>query len=151
MDWRLALQVLTLLVAAIGPVVAYRYAKRLAISANRQAWLDALRADVAELIALADAVTTITRQIHLSDDRKTAFEMGHVLREKAAELQIVRYRIRLRLRAGNPAHQALNAAIEQLVSPEGRESERRGELREAVVEAAQAILISVWRRIERGG
>lgn len=147
----LALQVATLIVAAVGPILAYRYARKLSLSANRQAWLDGLRQDIASLIALSDAAAVIGRQREKATDDQSKLELDHLLREKGTELQSARYRIRLRLRAGNPSHSALIEAIDRFGGARKLPPDERHPLRDKVVEQAEEIIQQVWLRIERGG
>lgn len=151
LDASMALQIATFLVATVGPVLAYRYARKLAISANRQEWLDALRQDLASLIALADSVAALWIQWSHTEDEKASAECQHLFREKSAELQAARFRIRLRLRSGNPDHVKLIDAIAVLCASSRLSGLERKPLRDEVVTIAEGIILNVWRRIERGG
>lgn len=146
----LTLQILTLLVALVGPFLAYRYAQRLAASQNRSAWLDALRDDVANLIAAADNVSTLIKHVQSLGEVKAILEAEHVLRDKTSALQVLRFRVRLRLQQANPNHLALIEVIEQFVkAAKGDETERRS-LRDALVAHSELVIQQVWQRIERG-
>jgi|EndMetStandDraft_4_1072995.scaffolds.fasta_scaffold270369_2 signal transduction histidine kinase len=148
MDATLILQIATLLVAAAAPFVAFRHSRKLALGRNRQAWLDALRDDVAQLIALADDVTTTTRLLLKGDpDEKKA--KSSRLHEQTVELQAIRHRIRLRLRAGNALHDNL---IESLFGADmtSADPDIRQVWRDAVVQSTEAIIQKVWKEIETG-
>jgi len=149
-DVSMALQIATFLVAAIGPLLAYRYARKLSNSANRQAWLESLRLDVASLVALADAVAVIRLQQKRTQDEKAKQDGAHLYRDKATELQTLRYRIRLRLRASNLNHAKLIEAIDKLCGASTGTVDERDTLRNEVVTLAEGIFLQVWRRIEKG-
>ena len=144
------LQVLTLLVAAIGPVLAYKYARKLALSSNRQAWIDALRDDVAHFIALKENRMTLMRDLADKDPMGTASgDAGQgVLDEKNIELQAARHRIRLRLRTGNEKHDRLVAAVEAFAKAPYQAD--RNPLRAEIVTAAEAVITHTWSKVERG-
>jgi hypothetical protein len=141
LDLGLALQILTLLVAAVGPFLAYQYARKLALSGNKQVWLDALRADVAEFIALRDAL-----QIH--SDAQATPERADNMRDLAAKIQSLRYRIHLRLRTGNSRHDRLKVAVDQFLMV--KDEPKRSTARAEVAAAAEDVLQHVWRQIESG-
>lgn len=149
-DIVLVLQVLTLLVAAVGPALAYRYARKLSLSNNRQAWIDALRDDVAHFIALKESRMMTMRK--LSSTPKTEIEarrqLNAFLTDRAVELQAARQRIRLRLRRGNPMHDRLIAAIEALATAKSKEN--RNPLRVELVTAAEDVITYTWNKVERG-
>lgn len=149
MDVSLALQILTLVVAAIGPIVAFRYAKRLSIGANRQAWLDALREDIAELISIGDTVSVSVKLLPDATDADRAVFL-QLMREKMEKGQVVRFRIRLRLRTGNPKHDRLNEAVALFIQSHRQPTEERNPLRENLVAAAEDVIQHVWGRIEKG-
>ena len=148
MDATLALQILTIVVAASAPFIAFRHSRRLALAHNRNAWLDALRNDVAELIALADDVATTTSQL-LRGDEAQKNQRASRLHGQTVELQAIRYRIRLRLRAGNRLHDDLIGSLfgSDMASPD---PETRHAWREAVVNSAETIIQKVWKDIETG-
>lgn len=149
-DVGLILQIITLIVAFFGPFVAYRYARKLAISGNRQAWLDALRDDVAHLVALKDHRMTLIRELKAlpSIEIERRREINAELVNKSADLQAVRHRVRLRLRKGNLKHDRLIAAVEALAK--AKADANRIPLRAEVVEAAEAVIQHTWGKIEQG-
>jgi ABC-type molybdate transport system ATPase subunit len=149
MDGSLILQVATFIVAAVGPFLAYHYARKLAVSANRQAWLDALRDDISELVALSVDVRAAKMMVSAREpaaDRQSAL---NIYREQIVRLQTARYRIRLRLRAGNPLHDALIQATDNLIAAPNDEPDQKARRRD-VVAAAEAVIQRVWKQIEKG-
>ena len=148
----LTLQILTLLVAAVGPFLAYHYARKLAVSSNRQAWIDALRDDVAHFIALKDNRMSLMRELAASTAADVDAEGRRALKgaliDKTVELQAARQRIRLRLRAGNEKHDRLISAVEALA--QAKYQENRNPLRAEVVEAAGAVITYTWEKVEKG-
>jgi hypothetical protein len=148
MDATLVLQIATLIVAAAAPFIAFRHSRKLALARNRQSWLDALRDDVAQLISLADDVATTTKQLLAGpDDEKKA--RSSRLHDQTVELQAIRHRIRLRLRAGNILHDNLIVSLfsAELASPD---PDIRRAWRDAVVASTEAIIQKVWKEIETG-
>ncbi|QNO29032.1 hypothetical protein EEB18_008910 [Sphingopyxis sp. OPL5] len=146
----LILQILTLLVAAVGPFLAYKYARKLAVSSNRQAWIDALRDDVAHFIALKESRMMIMRDQARIDPggMVTQRSTDELLRDKNIELQAARHRVRLRLRTGNAMHDRLAMAVEEFAKA-GYEADR-GPLRAEIVDAAEAVITHTWNKVERG-
>lgn len=139
----LLLQILTLLVAAVGPVLAYRFARKLSLSENRQKWLDSFRDDVAELLALRDALA-----LHLADPPSP--ERKQAIRELPLKIQNLRFRIHLRLRTGNPLHDDLRSAILKFLRAGNEDSEERNVLREEICCLSEAIVQRVWMEIQTG-
>jgi hypothetical protein len=144
----LNLQILTLIVAAIGPLLAYHYARKLAVSGNRQAWIDALREDVAHFIALKDNRITLLQDLAHSGDVERRSAMTSALTDRTVELQAARHRIKLRLRTGNARHDRLAAAIEAMA--EADDQADRSALRAEIVEAAKEVITYTWEKVERG-
>jgi hypothetical protein len=143
----LILQLITLAVAAAGPVLAYRYARKLSSTKNWQGWMDALRQDIAECIALWSETTTLYNMAASLKNADARLAAINAQREKMYLLAVVIYRIRLRLRPGDPMHDRLKVAIKAL--GEGRaEKDKIVHLREEVLSAAEAIIQQVWQRIQ---
>ncbi|MEA3016583.1 MAG: hypothetical protein QOI38_1305 [Sphingomonadales bacterium] len=136
----LVLQILTLLVAAVGPVLAYRYAKRLAINANQMAWVDALRQDVAETIALTHDFQASIMTFRTLDNEDSGRHVAlNVTRERASKLQTLVQRVRLRLNSDNPIHVQLIDSIAKMVAERADPKENKV-LLEEVVKAAEATI-----------
>jgi len=146
----LTLQILTLIVAAVGPFLAYKYARKLAISSNRQAWIDALRDDVSHFIALKENRMLIMRDLAEIDPTGVIVQrdMKAALLDKNVELQAARHRVRLRLRTGNPMHDRLVEAVEAFAKAEYQLD--RNPLRAEIVSAAEAVITHTWNKVERG-
>jgi hypothetical protein len=146
----LILQILTLLVAAIGPLLAYRYARKLAVSSNRQAWIDALRDDVSHFIALKEHRMTILRDFNDLESSGIApnRDLQRALDDKNIELQAARHRVRLRLRTGNEIHDRLIKSVE-VFAKAGFQADRNP-LRTEIVAAAEAVITYTWNKVERG-
>ena len=137
----LVLQVLTLVIAAAGPYLAYRYARKLSLSGNRQAWLDGLRQDVAELVAVSDTAQLLFGRSGETTNVEAARELG-------LKLQTLRVRIALRLRSTNERHHVLKEQIEEFLAT-GASAERDNR-RQQVLEAAEAVIQIAWGRILAG-
>jgi hypothetical protein len=143
-----SLQIVTLIVAAVGPVLAYRYARRLSVTAIHQAWLDSLRQDLAELIAQADEVAGLWNYWSQLTNQKEKRDYWRVVHDKGAELQALRYRVKLRLQSGNSEHERLKAAVDVFVESHTLPPVERGPLRAEMMNIAESIIAHMWKRIE---
>jgi hypothetical protein len=137
------LQIATLMVAAVGPFLGYRFARKLFITQGRQTWINDLRSDLAELIALNDVAVGMNRE--LSKD-----ELVDEYRVTMAKVQTLRMRIRLRLERGNERHDRLVAAIETMLKAVTTPHTERNVLRDDLLDAAEKVLQHVWKNMERG-
>ena len=137
----LILQILTLVVAAGGPLLAYRYARKLALSNNRQQWLDSFRADVAELVAVGDASKILFGKKGRTSDVASARDLG-------VQLQSLRARIWLRVRSNDEAHCKLRAAVDAFLEVDAEEDRNR--CRQELLNRAEVLIQRAWGKILRG-
>jgi hypothetical protein len=156
----------TALVAVIvGPLVSWKIAKRQIaasnVSSKRQVWIDELRKDVAEALALLSRIEELKRP---SPDLSREEQLDVFDTRMEAELRAVELlmRVKLRLNPNEQAHNDLVAAFEELSraapdpqSGETDEARRRlqaefGAARENVLKITQKILKSEWNRVRRG-
>ncbi|QMW22949.1 hypothetical protein [Sandaracinobacteroides saxicola] len=143
----LVLQVVTLIVAAIGPFLAYRYTKKLALSSNRQQWLDALRDDVASFLSFSDHAAYLHSLMNAKKvDQLIQFDDSHNYFNEIINLSKASYRIRLRLRSGNEMHHDLIIKVEKL--KKARVGEDRIALRDDVLKSSECLIQHVWQQIK---
>lgn len=152
------------LLPVVGPVVAALIAgavaflasvlsKELKTSEFRQAWIDALRGDIAEAVSLhlllQDILATEIREKRSLDAIKTA------LRDKQDDYGRMEAAIaRTRLRLNPTEHETLIGLIRQLGTPvaslkDGKTTES-DHLGERVLEETQKVLKGEWARVKRG-
>ncbi|HEY4940003.1 MAG TPA: hypothetical protein VII56_01140 [Rhizomicrobium sp.] len=138
----------------ISPVISFWTARAQIraslISANRQAWINALRDDLAELFELLTWLFLLRPGTHSGED-------GYrYVAERRSRIRLLKNRVRLRLNATEPASEALLSTIETLHSlahagDTSDESEAQfGEGMQNAVNQAQAILKSEWKRVKQG-
>ena len=156
----------TALVAVIvSPLVSWNIAKRQItasnVSSKRQVWIDELRRDVAEALALASRIEELRRP---SPELSREEQMDVFDRRMEAELRAIELlmRIKLRLNPNEQEHNDLLAAFQELgrAAPDPQpgetdEARRRlqaefGAARDNLLEITQKILKSEWNRVRRG-
>lgn len=156
----------------ISPLVSWIVAKRQIdiakhqitasnVSSKRQVWIDELRRDVAEALALASRTEDLRRPSHdLNREEQLDVFDGRMEAElKTLELLM---RIKLRLNPNEQAHNDLVAAFRQLSGaardPQPGETEADRQrlqtefraARDNVLAITQTILKSEWDRVRRG-
>jgi hypothetical protein len=160
------ISVATALVAVIvGPLVSWKIAKRQItasnVSSKRQVWIDELRRDVAEALALLSRIQELKRP---SPDLGREEQLDVFDRRMEAELRAIELlmRIKLRLNPNEQEHNELVTAFQEAsrVAPDPQwgetdEARRRlqaefGAARDNVLEITQKILKSEWNRVRRG-
>jgi hypothetical protein len=98
------------LALVLSPWLAFNASRRLAVAQSRQQWLDALRADIAELISLHETIVSARtaaqgmRMTPLPDQSQQMHQIG-----------VLRVKVRARLSMGNPLHKALHVAISTFI------------------------------------
>jgi hypothetical protein len=131
------------------------------VSSKRQVWIDELRKDVAEALALASRIEELKRP---SPNLNQEEQLEVFDRRMEAELQTVELlmRIKLRLNPNEQAHDDLVAAFQELghaaPDPHPRETDADRERLQARFRAArdnvlgitQTILKSEWNRVRKG-
>lgn len=163
----------TALVAVIvSPLVSWNLAKRQIdiakhqinasnVSSKRQVWIDELRKDIAEVLALTSRIEELKRpNPDLSkEELLDVFDKRMEAQLRAIELYM---RIKLRLNPNEQEHKDLLSAFQALshASPDpqpGETGEERRRLqaafvsaRDNVLEITQKILKNEWNRVRRG-
>jgi hypothetical protein len=160
------ISVVTALVAVIiGPLVSWKIANRQItasnVSSKRQVWIDELRKDVAEALALLSRIEELKRPSH---DLNREEQLDVFDRRMESELRAIELlmRIKLRLNPNEQDHNDLLTAFQELFcaapdpqSGETDEARQRlqaefGARRENVLKITQKILKSEWNRVRRG-
>lgn len=156
----------------VSPLVSWIIAKRQIdiakrqisatnVSSKRQVWIDELRQDVAEALALASRIEELRRP---SPDLNRDEQLEVFDRRMEAELKTVELlmRIKLRLNPNEQEHNDLVTAFQELgsASPDPQPGETGADrqrlqqefraARDKVLRITQTILKSEWNRVRRG-
>jgi hypothetical protein len=145
--------ILAALIAAAVAFLSTVLSKEQKTSEFRQVWVDALRADISELIGF---IETFASYLHFVHDRHGVeqakdFVEGHT--DQVTKATVLYHRIRLRL---NPMeHVALLSALKGAFSvfsngPGYMNSSAVEQAIESVLVESQAVLKSEWSRVKRG-
>lgn len=137
---------LTALAAVIiTPVLTYfntrKQIRANLVSANRQAWINALREELAELFEL------LTWQYHLRPGTYSGEEGYRYEAEKRSRIRLLTNKMRLRLNPNEPDAQELLKDLERLQSFDESTFE---DLMEKAVSKSQDILKAEWKRVKKG-
>lgn len=148
------------LIAGLISFVNLTLTKEQKTSEFRQAWIDALREDLAEFFACSRAFARATETFHL---------LGPNYKEKAAllisdqkvsdiryQVAEARYRIKLRLNPDEEEHQELLRLIDLVVAEQNNMLAEKSEVAptlgaiELAAEYAAPILKKEWERVKKG-
>jgi hypothetical protein len=138
--------VLTALAAvSISPILTYVNARNQIranlVSANRQAWINGLREELAELFEL------LTWQFRLRPGTYSGEEGYRYEAEKRSRIRLLTNKVRLRLNPNESDAQLLLEYLEKLQSCDESIFE---ELMENTVSKGQEILKAEWKRVKKG-
>ena len=154
-----------LVAVVVSPIVSFKIAKRQInasnVSSKRQVWIDELRKDVAEALALISRVQELKRP---SPDLSREEQLGVFDRRVEAELRATELlmRIKLRLNPNEEEHNDLVRAFQALssASPDPKPDETDEQklkllagffsARDKVLAITQKILKSEWNRVRKG-
>jgi len=112
-------------------------------SSNRQAWIDALRGDVANYLNLSQRMALLRAE-------RTSSEPGSVLFNMMVEAGHAFSLIQLRLNPDEEMHQELLYRLAELNSVSQNSPELFEKMRENVIKQAQKIFKFEWNRVKRG-
>ncbi len=150
----IAAPVIALVAVIVGPLIQLRIAKRqirsTTISANRQAWINRLRDDLATMWAYA-ANVRVVRASFTNDPIVSA-----KAQEQAREAYVLLNRIRLSVNTSEGDHRDLVQIVERLwniadtVTPNSPNSEAWGQAVKDLMTTAPRILKSEWVRVKKG-
>ena len=139
----------------LGPIVAAIIAGAVAFLASvfskeqktsefRQAWIDALRNDLSELISI---VLQISDEILVRHKRgESTEEIQAHLRTKESEFQrLENIKARIRLRLNPKEHKVLLEAVKTMSDPSDHDAKS-----EALIAESQRVLKAEWKRVKRG-
>jgi hypothetical protein len=138
--------ILTALAAVIvSPFVTYLTTRKQIranlISANRQAWIDKLRDELAELFDLL-TWQFLQRPGTFSGEEGLKYES-----EKRSRIRLLKNKVRLRLNPLEPDSQALLKSLDDLQAADDANFDR---LMEKAVANSQSILKTEWKRVKKG-
>ncbi|MBB5738956.1 hypothetical protein [Brevundimonas aurantiaca] len=131
-----------LAVFGIGSIVAALIARGVAIAQLRQAWINALRDDLAEVFATSDRIAKLVR------DPDNTPEGAAKLTEQAHLSMAAHRRVLLRLNPLEPLHSSLKGRLDDLVRVGGHD-EYIAKIDEAL-STAQALLKLEWEVTKYG-
>jgi predicted PurR-regulated permease PerM len=139
--------VVAALIAGLVSLLGLIVSKEQKVSDFRQAWIDALRNNVASLIAHANVI-----QSYRGDIKSTLTESWRDIRSDFVGINETAGRIQLRLNPGEPESQRILdtiASIELVVSPGGN-FEELNRLEQRLVDETNTVLRNEWRRVKAG-
>jgi hypothetical protein len=141
----LASSMTALAAVIITPILTYLNARKQIranlVSANRQAWIDALRDELAELFEL------LTWQFHLRPGTYSGEEGFRYEAEKRSRIRLLTNKIRLRLNPNESDAQVLLGYLDKL---QLFDESIFHELMEKAVAKGQDILKTEWKRVKKG-
>jgi hypothetical protein len=131
----------------VSPFVTLRVAKQQirsqTISANRHAWINSLREELAAFLSL---ITSLAFPVPVLDPNK--------FRESAEQLILVHSKIKLRLNPKEQDHIQLNDLLNQTydsaISDDDKERRTVHKKRDEIVALSQVILKREWERVKAG-
>jgi hypothetical protein len=155
------LTVLAAVIAGAVSLVALTLGKEQKVSEFRQAWIDALRLDLATFLSSARAFARAmqARSVHGTDSLDPAkvlfsFDKAGEIRLAAAEAF---YRIKLRLNPDEASHQDLLRLMKQAITDQNSDLQQGGASNRDVIaaidrvaDAASPILKAEWERVKNG-
>jgi hypothetical protein len=137
------------IVAAMVSLVGLTVSKEQKVSELRQAWIDALRDDLAELVAHAHAIHGAS-----SAEYKTRLELWVGVKENFSGINRVSASVQLRLNPTESAAQTILSCmkeLEVLLSSDQRiDFKALADIERRLVAEAQSFLKAEWERVKRG-
>ncbi|MGB3128025.1 MAG: hypothetical protein WBB95_29780 [Pseudomonas sp.] len=144
--WPIPGAIAAALVAGLISFVVTVLAKDQKTSEFRQAWIDGLRADVADFAGLAGAMAAVTNaKLRRGEDAESYLLARH---DDFAKMESLINRIRLRLNPDEHSEILSFLGVFRTGIPSSREE--IDEAVEGVVNCAQKILKSEWKRVKKG-
>ena len=144
-DWGEVAQMLTALAAVaalvVGPWMSFSASRRLVVAQSRQQWLDALRADVAEIIALHEDVVSAGAKARMSREQETGTA------KEMSRISALRAQIRMRLNMEEEPHRELSAAVNKFISTYDQAHTDYDP--NPVINAMDPIAREVWKDVKR--
>jgi hypothetical protein len=129
----------------ITPILSYLNARKQIranlVSANRQAWINALRDELSELFEL------LTWRFHLRPGTYSGEEGFRYEAEKRSRIRLLTNKVRLRL---NPNESDAQVLLGHLATLQSSEESDFNELMEKAVSKSQDILKAEWKRVKKG-
>jgi hypothetical protein len=132
----------TLIGIVVQSKMATRQIRATVVSANREAWINALREDVAEVISLVEGYHRVQSIVALVE-QKAESDRARADYRRRAELALTRIRLRV-----NETEQDAKDLVGFLQTAVGA-MKLDGPMREHITNAAQRILKAEWQRVKR--
>jgi len=150
---------LTALVASIvGPIITLSVAKKqinaTVLSANRQKWIESLRAALAEFLSLLVAAQVVKANWKDEwDGGRAPLQKDPKLLDKVQRMVLSQAEIKLLINPTEPDHQhllvAIDTALRRLREGTSSDAETEKDI-QVITEMAQKILKREWQRVKRG-
>lgn len=134
------------LVAGVVSLVVSILAKDQKTSEFRQSWIDGLRNDVSQLVAIYEVVTFTAEIVR---ERTQSEIEAYVLSQQKDFLELAMLSSRIQLRLNVDEHQELIALLKSAVHPSAVDSDSDVHVN-GIVAATQTILKTEWERVKRG-
>jgi hypothetical protein len=140
----MSIQTFVAFIAAIGigSIISAVIGHHIAISNHRQAWINALRDDIAEYVKLLEKMAYAMRDF-LRDSQATGVEQKR--RDARADLLFIYERIRLRLNRDEDDHLALERALSGFINEPLLEMLEDRQSINNVIDISRRILKDEWR------
>ena len=137
------------LIAGLISFVVTVLAKDQKISEFRQAWIDALRSDAAELVSHLAISSLVLKAGRLADEKGVRFPEFEVAgyKEFVAVKACV---VRIRLRLNAVEHTALLRALHEVDLADGGKVEHSDVVLNTLVTETQKVLKAEWSRVKKG-
>jgi uncharacterized membrane protein YccC len=165
-SWQAILPVSSAIAALVSAFLVYRFTHRQSLRSNAERWLECVRDDVAELIAvhamavrLRDEAAKAATAVQAERAANAAGgppaegsndEIGEQRREWEKQREMLHVRLRLRLTRNTRSHKRLIDAVTAFLACDRDEDIRAGEPRHEIVDAACAVVGETWDRIKAG-
>ena len=144
--------IVSAIIAGCVSFLVFVLSKEQKTSEFRQAWIDGLRDDIAELVALFLTITSIVRNINKTD--KSAEEkLEYILNKDNHFLKMEMVETKIKLRLNPIEHQSLIHAIDRIDSYilENMEDIELGdEVAKEIVSESGKVLKYAWERVKSG-
>jgi hypothetical protein len=152
----------TVVAAVIAAGVSFLHltlTKEQKISDFRQAWIDALREDLATFFSVSRAMARATDEARIPEDQKANYKFGFSedqVREYRITVAQTYYKIKLRLNAGEAEHIRLLTLMDQAIEAQIATAQGKSDgsktlpALEAAVDYSRPVLKSEWDRVKRG-
>ena len=140
--WQLAGSIFSAVVSLLTALIVYRFTRRQFLRSNLERWLDCVRDDVAEFVALSGILCSPELERALGGAAAADLERQRLNWTK--DRLALKVRLTLRLTKATSSHRRLISASEELVTATADEE---AAARDQMIEAARGVVSETWARI----